>query len=92
VTDFLWLYNQMVEHNKIWKGQNRFIQLWNNPALLAHSFENNTYSQLITSHMNAISLGRIYKEMRYCFTQMYPGTPGVDDFKQSLQEYMVDQE
>ncbi len=57
------------------------------PALLAHSFEDNTFSQLITSHVNAIYRKNIQRRDLL----LYPGTPGVDDFRQSLKEYVVDQ-
>ncbi len=57
------------------------------PALFSHSREENTFSQFITSHVNAIYRKKIQRRDLL----LYPGALGSDDFRQSLQEYVVDQ-
>ena len=57
------------------------------PALLSHSIETNSFGQLITSHVNAIYRKKIQRRDLL----LYPGTPGNDEFRQSLREYVVDQ-
>jgi hypothetical protein len=57
------------------------------PALLSHFNESNTFSQLITSHVNAIYRKKIQRRDLL----LYPGLPNNDDFRQSLREYVVDQ-
>ncbi|SMD42899.1 protein of unknown function [Aquiflexum balticum DSM 16537] len=69
------------------------IYLPQNIALLFHLKESNTLAQLITSHVNAIYRKKV---QRRDFL-LYPGAPprpgffGNDDFRESLREYVVDQ-
>lgn len=57
------------------------------PALLTGNATTATYSQLVTSHINAIYRKSIPRRDLL----LYPGRPGEDSFRQSLSEYVVDQ-
>jgi hypothetical protein len=58
------------------------------PALLTANLTTAVYSQLITSHINAIYRKTIQRRDLL----LYPGTPGNDEFRQSISEYVVDQD
>jgi hypothetical protein len=56
------------------------------PSLLAHDREKNIYRQFITSHVNAIYRKNI---QRRDFL-LYPLVSGVDEYRHSLREFVVD--
>ncbi|WP_373523118.1 DUF4270 family protein [Aquiflexum sp.] len=64
-----------------------------NPSYLNHNPETNIIGQLITSHVNAIYRKKIQRRdlLLYPASPGPPSNPVVDDFRQSLNEFVVDQ-